>query len=196
MTVKVLSPNLWNSREVLHWNGCICKESACNVEDPGSIPGSGRSPGEEDSNPLQYSGLENSMNRGAWQAPVHGVSKSQTWLSDLHFHFSLSYCSLRIYRNSLNKTPSFWLTEKGNERKLTWWGANWELTIRKALSEEMIFKVNHEKWEYFNVKSWGSCCKKGISCSKTGESFHDQGSARPLWLDYREGVGEEHKVRF
>ena len=123
------------------------------MEDPGSIPGSGISPGEEDSNPLQYSGLENSMNRGAWQAPVHGVSKSQTWLSDLHFHFSLSYCSLRIYRNSLNKTPSFWLTEKGNERKLTWWGANWELTIRKALSEEMTLKYSHLSWFTLNVIS-------------------------------------------
>ena len=44
------------------------KESACNAGDPGSIPGLGRSPGEENSNPLQYSCLENPMNRGAWQA--------------------------------------------------------------------------------------------------------------------------------
>ena len=54
------------------------KESACSAGDPGSIPGSGRSPGEENGNLLQYSGLQNSMNRGAWQATVHGVSKSQT----------------------------------------------------------------------------------------------------------------------
>ena len=44
----------------------IGKESACNAEDPGSIPGLGRSPGEGNSNPLQYSCLENSMDRGAW----------------------------------------------------------------------------------------------------------------------------------
>ena len=54
------------------------KESACNVETPGSIPGSGRSPGEGNGNPLQYSSLENSMDRGAWKATVHRVSKSQT----------------------------------------------------------------------------------------------------------------------
>ena len=54
------------------------KESACSAEDPGLIPGSGRSPGEEKSYPLQYSGLENSMDRGAWQATVHGVTKSLT----------------------------------------------------------------------------------------------------------------------
>ena len=58
------------------------KESACSVGDPGLIPGSGRSPGKENGNPLQYFCLENPMNRGAWQATVHGVAKSQTQLSD------------------------------------------------------------------------------------------------------------------
>ena len=52
------------------------------VEDPGSIPGSGRYPGEGTGNPFQYSCLENPMDRGAWQATVHRVAKSQT-LSDL-----------------------------------------------------------------------------------------------------------------
>ena len=54
------------------------KESACNAGDPGLIPGLGRSPGEGNGNPLQYSCLENSMDGGAWWATVHGVSKSQT----------------------------------------------------------------------------------------------------------------------
>ena len=58
------------------------KASAYNTGDLGSIPGLGRSPGEGNSNPLQYSCLENPMDRGAWQAKVHGVAKSQTWLSD------------------------------------------------------------------------------------------------------------------
>ena len=57
------------------------KESACSVRDLGSIPGSGRSPGEEHGNALQYSCLENPMDRGAWKATVHGVAKSQTHLS-------------------------------------------------------------------------------------------------------------------
>ena len=51
------------------------KESACNAGHQGSIPGSGRSPGEENGYPLQYSCLENPMHRGAWQATVHGVAK-------------------------------------------------------------------------------------------------------------------------
>ena len=60
----------------------VGKESAHNAADPGSIPGSGRSPGEGNGNPLQYSCLENPMDRGAWQAIVHGVAKSRTGLSD------------------------------------------------------------------------------------------------------------------
>ena len=59
-------------------SGSVGKESACNAEDPSLIPGSGRSPGEGNGNPLQYSCLENSMDRGAGQAAVHGIPKSQT----------------------------------------------------------------------------------------------------------------------
>ena len=58
----------------------VGKESACNAGDPGSTPGSGRSAGEGKGYPLQYSGLENSMN-----GTVRGVTKSQTRLSDFHF---------------------------------------------------------------------------------------------------------------
>ena len=54
------------------------KEFACNAGDLGSIAGLGRSPGEENSYPLQYSDLENSKDTGAWQATVHGVAKSWT----------------------------------------------------------------------------------------------------------------------
>ena len=62
------------------------KASACNVGDLGSIPRSGRSPGEGNGNPLQYSCLENPMNGGAWWATVHGVTKSRTQLSDFTFN--------------------------------------------------------------------------------------------------------------
>ena len=60
----------------------VGKESACSAGDPGSIPGLGRSPGEENGNPLQYLCLENLIDRGAWWAAVHGVTKSWTQLSD------------------------------------------------------------------------------------------------------------------
>ena len=58
------------------------KESACNAGDLGSVPGLGRSPGEVNGNSLQYSCLEKSMGREAWQATLHGVAKSRTRLSD------------------------------------------------------------------------------------------------------------------
>ena len=58
------------------------KESACSAGDLGSIPASGTSPGEGNGNLLQYSGLEHSMDRGAWRATVHRVTKSRTCLSD------------------------------------------------------------------------------------------------------------------
>ena len=77
--------------------GADGKASACNVGDLGSTPGSGRSPGEANDNPLQYSCLENPMGRGAWQATVYGVAKSQTRLSDLA-------CTRRHY---LNKQQPF-----------------------------------------------------------------------------------------
>ena len=60
----------------------VGRECACNTGDPGLIPGSEKSPGEGIGYPLQYSGLENSMD-----CIVHGVTKSQTQLSDFHFYF-------------------------------------------------------------------------------------------------------------
>ena len=71
-----------------HYDGS-CQESSANAGDVGSIPGSGRSPGEGNGYPLQYSCLENSMNRGVWWAIVQGVGKSQARLSD--FCFSVLY---------------------------------------------------------------------------------------------------------
>ena len=58
------------------------KESACNVGDLALIPVSGRSPGEENGNLLQYACLDNSMDRGAWRDIVHGLEKSWTQMSD------------------------------------------------------------------------------------------------------------------
>ena len=80
--------SMWWEQEVFSvFRGSYGKESDCNAGDGGSIPGSKRFPGEGNGNPLQYSCLENSMNGGAWWAAVHGIAKSQTQLSDQHFHF-------------------------------------------------------------------------------------------------------------
>ena len=78
------------------------KESACNVGDLGSIPGLGRSPGEGNRYPLQYSGLENSMD-----SVVHGIAKSRTQLSDFHFPLFLKVqlSPLSCYRECTGSRP-------------------------------------------------------------------------------------------
>ena len=81
-------------------DGSEGKASACNVGDLGSIPGLGRSPGEGNGNPLQYSCLENPTDRGAWWATVYGVTKSQTQLSDftsLHFWPQIIFFFVCVY---------------------------------------------------------------------------------------------------
>ena len=65
--------------------GSGSKESACNAGDPGLIPAWERPSGKGNGNPFQYSCLENPTDRGAWQATVHSVAKSQTPLSNQHF---------------------------------------------------------------------------------------------------------------
>ena len=75
----VLLPCLFN---LSFPGGSDGKVSACDVGDPGLIPGPGKSSGEGNGNPLQYSCLDNPVDGGAWQATVHGVSKSWTRLSD------------------------------------------------------------------------------------------------------------------
>ena len=66
------------------------KGSACNAGDLGSVSGLGRSPGEGNSHPLQYSCLENSMDRGVWWATVHGVTESDTTDIYIHIHIQMS----------------------------------------------------------------------------------------------------------
>ena len=73
---RKLKPSLFYGRGFL--SSSVGKESACNAGDLGLIPGSGRSPGGGNGNPLHYSCLENSMERGAWWAIVHGIPESDT----------------------------------------------------------------------------------------------------------------------
>ena len=85
------------------------KASAHNAGNLGSIPGLGRSPGEGNGNPLQYSCLENSMDGGAWWATVHAVTKNWTRLSDLIMNVFLTFWKLACYwdMNSSNKKDIF-----------------------------------------------------------------------------------------
>ena len=115
------------------------KESACNEGDRGSIPGSGRSPGEGNDYPLQYSCLENSMDREAWKATVRGDAKSWTLLNDQHFHFHKH----NILELNLHCTGSSSI------------GA-WVVTYRK---EDKSKKKDIKKST--NNKCWRGCREKG-----------------------------------
>ena len=84
------------------------KESACNAGDLGSIPGSGRSPGEGNGNPLQDSCLENPMDRGAWWVTVHRVAKSQAWLRTYSANIISFYC----YEHMIACFVFFFLVDK------------------------------------------------------------------------------------
>ena len=76
------------------------KESACNAGDSGSIPGSGRSPGEGNGYPLQYSCLENSKDKGAWKAIVHGVAEL-----DMTEGLTLSLLSRNLRQHPIHDCP-------------------------------------------------------------------------------------------
>ena len=84
------------------------KDSICNAEDPDLIPGLGRSPGGGHGNPLQYSLLENPMDRGAWCPTVHGVTKSWTQLSNLTLSFQRLPLSETQVVLPLSPRPATW----------------------------------------------------------------------------------------
>ena len=110
--------------------GSEVKASACNAGDLGSIPGSGRSPGEGNGNPLQYSCLENPMDGGVWWATVHGVTKSRTrlneWLKRLKYVYISSlekematHSSILAWEIPRTEEPSG-LQSTGWQRSPTW----------------------------------------------------------------------------
>ena len=75
--------------------GPVVKNLPANAGDVGSVPGSGRSPGEENGNPLQYSCLGNPMDRGAWQTTVHGIAKESDMTLRLNnYNYVLTMCFL------------------------------------------------------------------------------------------------------
>ena len=99
-------------------SGSVGKESACNAGDLGSIPGLGKSPGEGNGNPLQYSCLENSMDRGAWQAIVHRIAVGHD--CETNFHFQLLIHCISTTPINLKKTSNFRLSLRYFECHMLW----------------------------------------------------------------------------
>ena len=92
--------------------GSVVKTPSANAGDSGLIPQSGRSPGEGNGNPLQYSCLENPVDRGAWWASVHRVTQSQTQLKRLGMHACMHW------RRKCQPTPVFLLGKAHGQRSL------------------------------------------------------------------------------
>ena len=125
--------------------GSAGKESACKARDLGSVPGLGRSPAEGKGYPLQYSGLENSMD-----CVVHGVAKSQTWLSNFHFT-SMKLIQIRCQKSSIDNLR--WA------RNVEWrvsqaWGRGEDLLKEREPLCEMICL-----WKTVLVVTWGQIIK-------------------------------------
>ena len=133
----------------------VVKNLPANARDlraAGSIPKSGRSPGGQHGNPLQYSCLENPMDRGAWQATVHSVTKSQTqlkWLS-MHVHAYLYICIYKLLRRQWHPTPVLLPGKSHGQRSLVgcspWGGYESDTNWATSLS---LFTFMHwrRKWQ-------------------------------------------------
>ena len=130
--------------------GSAGKESACNAGDLGLIPGLGRSPREGSSYPLQYSGLENSMD-----CIIHGVAKSWTRLSDFHFHFSFG--QKQFWWNNGVKA---WSRFKRNQRKVIGDSKYRQFFLGTLLQRERKRKEAVANKELNEVFLWLSLCHR------------------------------------
>ena len=132
------------------FGGWDSRETTCNAGDPGSIPGSGRSPGEGNGYPLQCSCLEYSMDRGAWQATVQGVTKSRAQLGDKHKMGRTATLQLR-------GRSAYWRSKSAGHKFQP--GSFWPYTQASVLSSG--------KWELWCLRVAGR--PKGIAVCKTFE---------------------------
>ena len=106
--------------------------NAVGIRDVGLIPGSWWCPGGGNGNPLQYSCLENPMYRGAWQATVHRVTNSQTWLKGLHTH-----THMHIFQNDYHSKFSYYPSPNIVRKNFFLW---WQL-LRWTLSKFQIYSI-------------------------------------------------------
>ena len=126
--------------------GSVVKNLLVNAGDLGSIPGSGRPPGEGNSNPLQYSCLENPMDGGAWWATVHGVAQSRTRLKQLSSSSSSHYFSWEI--------P--WTEEPGSP-----WGSR----VRHNIETKTITTTTHDGILLSHKKEWDVICSYWVGAN-------------------------------
>ena len=123
--------------------GSDSKVSVCNAGDLGSIPGSGRSPGEGKGNPLQYSCLESPMDRGAWWATVHGVAKSWTLLNDFTSFLPYLLIALAVVNGQPREPKWNWCCQGLTDA---------EVNLVLDDTEEQLSQINPENNSSFSVQ--------------------------------------------
>ena len=144
--------------------GSAGKESTCNVRDLGSIHGLGRSPEEGKGYPLQYSGLENSMD-----CVVHRVTKSRTQLSDFHLHFSLHFHKQKVSSFTAYHSGCFQL-----------WAPRTATTLQ-ASTLQLDSLPSHEENCYLPLKkSWGGARGTNHGAQLWTAVFHDRGVSQKI----------------
>ena len=122
---------IWRIAWLGFLGGSDNKESACNAGDPGSIPGLGRFPGEGNGYPVQYSYLENPMNRRAWWATVHGVERARHyWVTFAFHHILFSMCKVPCQQSfyhlsfinycAVEKVSPFYRWKKTKTLRISW----------------------------------------------------------------------------
>ena len=156
--------------ELLWW--LRCKESTCNGRYLGSIPRLGKSPGERNDNPLQYSHLENSMDRGAWQATVHAVTESDTteWLSLSTFKLGFSGSSVVKKKKKKIHLPI-------QETQKTW---IWSLGQKDTLQEEMATLSSILAWRFPWTEEPGGLQSMGSQRVRQ-KQLNTQGCQHSFW---------------
>ena len=128
--------HIWASQVALTIKNPPAK--AGGIRDMGLIPSQGRSPGEGNGNPLQYSCLENPMDKGAWGAIVHRVTKSQTWLKRLSIHA----CIFTYMKNDACSTLLFVTANNWNSCKCPTKGDQ----LNNLIKPHNVILCSHEKW--------------------------------------------------
>ena len=143
------------------------------MRDSDLIPGSGSSPGGGNGNPLQYSCLENSMNRGAWQATVHGVAKSWIWLSDLAgMHARMTHQDIPIHKLAYclatKKRANYWYMQwSGCLSKILHWAK--QTRLKETLYDSILFKEQEQTKLIYGDKKICSYLWEGALTMKAHE---------------------------
>ena len=169
--------------------GSEVKVSACNAGDLGLIPGLGRSPGEGNGNPFQYSCLENPMDGGAWWAIVHGVTKSRTWLSSFTF-LSFPKKEIKRYLLASNRGRESLGTNKATDKssrsledngrfgtKMAWTVESTMLEVeRRTWTKEQWAENINVEWIYsVPLSAEVSTCKQSAALCSCGWNQEGQG---------------------